>query len=240
MPHGMALGVTYQRPEDDRHSYSEQHLHARIVGAMGGRAAEEVVFETHTTGAENDMQQATDLARQMVTRWGMSERLGPVSFAPRDGISGGSLESFGLGGGKPYGAATADAIDADVQRLLEEAASEANRLLLAHRHELDGRPLHNWNTRRWTNLPSVARQGCWSSRAWRQCLCLPLSRAATCGKHDASTLSQTSAKRSADFPRFTSSVQRGTAIDGQTGKHERTLVGHDGRTGWVGSARLRT
>ena len=138
VPHGMALGVTYQRPEDDRHSYSEQHLHARIVGAMGGRAAEEVVFETHTTGAENDMQQATDLARQMVTRWGMSERLGPVSLAPRDGISGGSLESFGLGGGKPYGAATADAIDAEVQRLLEEAASEANRLLLAHRRELDG------------------------------------------------------------------------------------------------------
>ena len=92
VPHGMALGVTYQRAEDDRHSYSEQYLHARIVGAMGGRAAEEVVFETHTTGAENDMQQATDLARQMVTRWGMSERLGPVTLAPRDGNSGGSLE----------------------------------------------------------------------------------------------------------------------------------------------------
>jgi cell division protease FtsH len=138
VPHGMALGVTYQRPEDDRHSYSEQHLHARIVGAMGGRAAEEVVFDTHTTGAENDMQQATDLARQMVTRWGMSERLGPVSLAPRDGSMGGGLESFGFGGGKPYGAATADAIDAEVQRLLEEAAGEASRLLLAHRRELDG------------------------------------------------------------------------------------------------------
>jgi Peptidase family M41 len=74
VPHGMALGVTYQRPEDDRHSYSEQYLHARIVGAMGGRAAEEVVFDAHTTGAENDMQQATDLARQMVTR-----RAGPPS-----------------------------------------------------------------------------------------------------------------------------------------------------------------
>src|SRR5215211_5267438 len=73
VPHGMALGVTYQRPEDDRHSYSEQYLHARIIGAMGGRAAEEVVFEMYTTGAENDMQQATELARQMVTRWGMSE-----------------------------------------------------------------------------------------------------------------------------------------------------------------------
>src|SRR4030081_2877289 len=96
VPHGMALGVTYQRPEDDRHSYSEQYLHARIVGAMGGRAAGEVVFEAHTTGAENDMQQATDLARQMVTRWGMSERLGPVTFAPREDPFL-ARESFGFG-----------------------------------------------------------------------------------------------------------------------------------------------
>ena len=137
VPHGMALGVTYQRPEDDRHSYSEQYLHARIVGAMGGRAAEEVVFDAHTTGAENDMQQATDIARQMVTRWGMSARLGPVTLAPRDGTASTSLEVFGPGGGKPYGTATADAIDAEVQRLLEEAASEATRVLVAHRPELD-------------------------------------------------------------------------------------------------------
>jgi cell division protease FtsH len=104
---------------------------------MGGRSAEEVVFDARTTGAENDMQQATDLARQMVTRWGMSERLGPVSLAPRDGTSAGGMEVFGFGTGKPYGAATADAIDAEVQRLLEEAASEASRLLRAHRRELD-------------------------------------------------------------------------------------------------------
>jgi cell division protease FtsH len=134
----MALGVTYQRPEDDRHSYSEQYLHARIVGAMGGRAAEEIVFDTRTTGAENDMQQATDLARQMVTRWGMSQRLGPVSLAPREGAPGGNLEALGPGAGRPYGAATADAIDLEVQRLLEDAASEATRLLQTHRRELDG------------------------------------------------------------------------------------------------------
>ena len=72
MPRGQALGVTYQRPEDDRHNYSEEYLRARIIGAMGGRAAEEVVYGGRTTGAENDMQQATDMARQMVTRWGMS------------------------------------------------------------------------------------------------------------------------------------------------------------------------
>ncbi len=137
VPHGMALGVTYQRPEDDRHSYSEQYLHARIVGAMGGRSAEEIVFDARTTGAENDMQQATDLARQMVTRWGMSERLGPVSLAPRDGVSGGGLDGLGAGQGRPYGAAMADAIDLEVQRLLEDAASEATRLLETHRRELD-------------------------------------------------------------------------------------------------------
>src|SRR4029453_5256160 len=120
VPHGMALGVTYQRPEDDRHSYSEQYLHARIVGAMGGRAAEEVVFDIHTTGAENDMQQATDLARQMVTRWGRSKRPGRVTPAPGESGCPGGMEPLGLGGAKPYGAATADAIDAEVQRLLEE------------------------------------------------------------------------------------------------------------------------
>jgi hypothetical protein len=82
------------------------------------------------------MQQATELARQMVTRWGMSERLGPVTLAPRDGTAGGGMESYGFGG-KPYGSATADAIDAEVLRILEEGASEATRLLRAHRRELD-------------------------------------------------------------------------------------------------------
>jgi cell division protease FtsH len=136
VPHGMALGVTYQRPEDDRHSYSEQYLHARIVGAMGGRMAEDLVFSTRTTGAENDMQQATELARQMVTRWGMSRRLGPVSLAPRDGGPSG-MDGYAFGGGKPYSEATAEAIDAEVRRLLEEAETEAGQLLRAHRRELD-------------------------------------------------------------------------------------------------------
>jgi cell division protease FtsH len=68
----------------------------------------------------------------------MSERLGPVTLAPRDGTSGGNLDSFGFGNTKPYGSATADAIDAEVRRLLEEAASEAMRLLQTHRRELDG------------------------------------------------------------------------------------------------------
>jgi cell division protease FtsH len=94
------------------------------------------VFGTHTTGAENDMQQATDLARQMVTRWGMSARLGPVTLAPRDGGYTGA-DGFGLGQSRPYSETTAEAIDAEVQRLVEEAAVEALRLLESHRRELD-------------------------------------------------------------------------------------------------------
>src|SRR5918994_6823105 len=84
VPRGQALGVTYQRPEDDRYNYPEAYLRARIVGALGGRAAEEIVYGTRTTGAESDIEQATDLARRMVTRWGMSEKLGMVQLAPRE------------------------------------------------------------------------------------------------------------------------------------------------------------
>src|SRR6185437_1189371 len=84
VPRGQALGVTYQRPESDRYNYPESYLRARIVGMLGGRAAEEIVYGTKTTGAESDIEQATGLARRMVTRWGMSERLGLVQLAPRD------------------------------------------------------------------------------------------------------------------------------------------------------------
>ena len=79
--HGQAHGVTYQQPEDDGHNYDEAYLRRRIVSALGGRAAEEIVYQTRATGAERDMQQATSIARQMVTRWGMSDKLGPVTLA---------------------------------------------------------------------------------------------------------------------------------------------------------------
>ena len=94
----MALGVTYQQPQDDRHNYDERYLRSRTVGALGGRAAEEVVYGTRTTGAESDMQQATELVRQMVTRWGMSDAVGPVTLAPRESpfLSGdGGASGFG-------------------------------------------------------------------------------------------------------------------------------------------------
>src|SRR5579859_1650272 len=135
VPRGQALGVTYQRPEDDRHNYSREYLVARIVGAMGGRAAEEVVYGTLTTGAENDMEVASHLARQMVTRWGMSERLGPVTLAPRDNgfLPGG--DDFDNRG--PYSETTATLVDAEVQQILQQAHATGMQLLQQHRPALD-------------------------------------------------------------------------------------------------------
>ncbi len=135
VPRGQALGVTYQRPTDDRHNYSREYLVARITGAMGGRAAEEVVYGTLTTGAEDDMHQATELARQMVTRWGMSERLGPVTLAPRESpyLPG----TDGFGSSRPYSETTATLIDLEVQVIIKQAHDRGVELLRQHRHQLD-------------------------------------------------------------------------------------------------------
>ena len=135
VPRGQALGVTYQRPDSDRYNYPEAYLRARIVGMLGGRAAEELVYGTKTTGAENDIEQATAMARNMVTRWGMSDRLGMVQLAPR--------ENPYLGGGgtfigeKPFSEETARVIDDEVQRIIGESHEEAKRLLNVHRRQLD-------------------------------------------------------------------------------------------------------
>jgi cell division protease FtsH len=134
-PRGMALGVTYQRPEDDRHSYSNVYLKARIVGALGGRAAEELVYGIRTTGSDNDMEQATNLARMMVTRWGMSEKLGPVTLAPRNDGFLGTPDPFATS--RPYSEATAQLIDAEVQRILQESYDQGLQLLREHRDRLD-------------------------------------------------------------------------------------------------------
>ena len=135
VPRGQALGVTYQRPDSDRYNYPEAYLRGRIVGALGGRAAEEIVYGTKTTGAENDIEQATSLARRMVTRWGMSERVGLVQLAPRENPYLGG--SGGYTGEKPFSEATAEAIDAEVLRIINESHDEARRLLSSHRKQLD-------------------------------------------------------------------------------------------------------
>ncbi|HEY2190327.1 MAG TPA: AAA family ATPase, partial [Caldimonas sp.] len=136
VPRGRALGVTYQRPQTDRYNYPEAYLRARIVGMLGGRAAEEIVYGTRTTGAENDIQQATQLARNMVTRWGMSDKLGMVQLAPPDNAF---LEGApaGFTGEKPFGERTAELIDGEVQRIIGECHDEAKSLIVAHRHRLD-------------------------------------------------------------------------------------------------------
>ena len=135
VPRGQALGVTYQRPQTDRYNYPEAYLRARIVGMLGGRVAEEVVYNSRTTGAENDIEQASALARNMVTRWGMSERLGMVQLAPRENpyLGGGAA----MTGEKPYSEETARLIDAEVLRIINESHAQATQLLTRHRNELD-------------------------------------------------------------------------------------------------------
>lgn len=133
VPRGQALGVTYQRPQTDRYNYPEAYLRARIIGMLGGRAAEEIVYGSRTTGAESDIEQASQLARNMVTRWGMSDKLGMVQLAPRENRYLGG----GFGEGRPYGEETARLVDAEVQRIIGECHDAAKRLLVEHRRALD-------------------------------------------------------------------------------------------------------
>ncbi|HEX7123501.1 MAG TPA: ATP-dependent zinc metalloprotease FtsH [Gemmatimonadaceae bacterium] len=136
VPRGQALGVTYQRPESDRYNYPESYLRARIIGMLGGRAAEEVVYGTRTTGAENDIEQATALARNMVTRWGMSERLGMVQLAPPENpfLANPTLDGMGP---RAYSEETARMVDDEIRRIISECHDEAVRLLTEHRSALD-------------------------------------------------------------------------------------------------------
>lgn len=136
VPRGQALGLTYQRPSSDRYNYQEEYLRGRIIGILGGRSAEEIVYGNRTTGAENDIEQATNLARSMVTRWGMNDKLGMVQLAPRQN------QFLGSGGdkypgAKPFSEATAEAIDQEVLRIINDAHEEAQRLLRQYRRELD-------------------------------------------------------------------------------------------------------
>jgi cell division protease FtsH len=138
VPRGQALGVTYQRPETDRYNFPESYLRARIIGALGGRAAEEIIYGTKTTGAESDIEQATSLARDMVTRWGMSDRLDMVQLAPRQNpYLGGRSGLDGYAGTRPFSEETARAIDDEVHRIIAESHAEARRLLEKHRGALD-------------------------------------------------------------------------------------------------------
>src|SRR4029077_5790736 len=130
VPRGQALGVTYQRPDSDRYNYPEAYLRARIIGMLGGRAAEEIVYGTRTTGAESDIEQATNIARLMVTRWGMSDQIGTVQLAPHENpyLTGGGGYYGGGFGERPFSESTAATIDAEVRRIIDECHVEAQRL----------------------------------------------------------------------------------------------------------------
>ncbi len=134
VPRGQALGVTQYTPLDDRYNYSKEYLEAQLVTALGGRAAEEVAIGRITTGAENDLQRVTSIARQMVARWGMSERLGTISYSEReDPFSGTALAT----GGREYSEKTAALIDEEVDRIVKWAYNKAVSLLTEHRVTLD-------------------------------------------------------------------------------------------------------
>jgi cell division protease FtsH len=133
VPHGHALGVTEQLPDDDRRNYSVSYLMARLAVMLGGRGAEEIAIGDVTTGAENDLMEATRLARRMVTRWGMG-KLGLMAFQldERQPFLG-----YELSQGREYSEATAARIDEEVQQLLEERHQAVTQLLAGAREKLD-------------------------------------------------------------------------------------------------------
>ncbi|RSS81203.1 ATP-dependent zinc metalloprotease FtsH [Streptomyces sp. WAC06614] len=128
VPRGRALGVTLSTPETDRYAYTEEYLRGRIIGALGGMAAEHVVYGVVTTGAENDLEQVTGIARGMVGRWGMSERVGRLTAIPSD-----AQGAYGLSAAP----ATLDVVDGEMRRIVDECYENACRLLREHRDRLD-------------------------------------------------------------------------------------------------------
>jgi len=126
IPRGRALGVTQQLPLDDRYTYSKDYLLKTLTVFLGGRAAEEIALKHMTTGAGNDLERATELARRMVTEWGMSEKLGPLTFGKKD-------EQIFLGREiakhKDYSEKTAVDIDEEVKRLVMEAYESAKAIV---------------------------------------------------------------------------------------------------------------
>jgi cell division protease FtsH len=126
IPRGMALGVTQQLPQEEKHAYPREYLINNLAIFMGGRASEEIIFQDPTTGAGNDIERATELARKMVCEWGMSDRMGPLAFGKQD-------EQIFLGREiaqhKDYSEVTAVAIDEEVKRLVTSGYNTAKTTL---------------------------------------------------------------------------------------------------------------
>ena len=134
IPRGQALGVTQQLPEDDRYHYSRGYLMSRIAVSLGGRAAEKEVFGEVSTGAQNDLKQVTDLAEKMVCQWGMSDKIGPVTF------SRGEEHPFlgrKLATEKTFSEQMAWLIDQEIEKIVKEGEETADRLIGVNRQALD-------------------------------------------------------------------------------------------------------
>jgi len=126
IPRGRALGVTSYLPIDEKHTYSKSYLEAIITYALGGRAAEKIVFQHYTTGAGNDIEKATNIARKMVCEWGMSDKLGPLSYGAKE-------EEIFLGREiqkhRDYSERTAIEIDDEIRRIVTNAMERAEKIL---------------------------------------------------------------------------------------------------------------
>jgi len=133
IPRGRALGVTEQVPGDDHYNYSREYLLARLAVMLGGRTAEEIAIGDITTGAENDLVEATRLARRMITRWGMGS-LGPVAFQADDQQP---FLGYELAQGRDFSEATAAQVDQDIQRLLQGQHEAVRDVLTGARDKLD-------------------------------------------------------------------------------------------------------
>ena len=126
IPRGRALGVTMQLPLDEKHGYSKKYITGRLAVMMGGRSAEKIIFNEITTGASNDIERATDIARKMVCEWGMSDKLGPISFGKKNEeiFLGREIQSH-----RDYSEKTAQAIDNEVVRFIENAQKDSHQIL---------------------------------------------------------------------------------------------------------------
>jgi cell division protease FtsH len=134
IPRGMALGLTHYLPVDEHHTHSKERLETQLVYAMGGRVAEKVIFDQLTTGAKSDLERASDIARKMVCQWGMSEKLGPITYGKRE-------EQIFLGREisqhRDYSEETACLIDKEVKNILERAENKAINILTEYRDQLE-------------------------------------------------------------------------------------------------------
>ena len=154
IPRGQSLGLTAQLPIDDKHSYSRTYVRGRLAILMGGRTAEILVFDELTTGAGNDLEIATDLARRMVVEWGMSEKIGPATLGKSDQelFLGREIQQH-----KDISEETASGIDAEIRQMLHDAEGRARKILTSRRKDLDllGKALLRYETIHGEDLPRL-------------------------------------------------------------------------------------